>query len=81
MKFRKKPIIVEAEQFFPDKPLPHRDKGAVVCFDGAEWFVITIHNREARLDPGDWVILEPGDGLKAYPCKPDVFKATYEPVD
>ncbi len=29
--------------------------------------------------PGDWIIKE-GRG-KYYPCKPDVFKETYEPVE
>lgn len=29
--------------------------------------------------PGDWIIT----GVKGerYPCKPDIFEATYEPVD
>jgi hypothetical protein len=56
MKFRKKPIIVEAEQFWPDKPLPFNDRGPVVCFDG-KWYVETIHGQRADLEPGDWVIL------------------------
>lgn len=32
-----------------------------------------------RADPGDWIIT----GIKGeeYPCKPDVFVRTYEPVD
>ena len=32
-----------------------------------------------RADPGDWIIT----GIKGerYPCKPDVFAATYEPVN
>lgn len=31
-----------------------------------------------RADPGDWIIT----GVKGeqYPCKPDIFEATYEPV-
>lgn len=30
-------------------------------------------------EPGDWIIT----GVKGerYPCKPDIFAATYEPVD
>lgn len=32
-----------------------------------------------RADPGDWIIT----GIKGerYPCKPDIFEATYEPVE
>jgi hypothetical protein len=31
-----------------------------------------------RASPGDWIIR----GVKGefYPCKPDIFEATYEPV-
>ena len=31
-----------------------------------------------RADPGDWIIR----GVKGeiYPCKPDIFEATYEPA-
>ena len=31
-----------------------------------------------RADPGDWIIT----GVKGeqYPCKPDIFEQTYEPV-
>lgn len=32
-----------------------------------------------RADPGDWIIR----GVKGelYPCKPDIFAATYDPAD
>lgn len=32
-----------------------------------------------RADPGDWIIT----GVKGerYPCKPDIFEATYEPAE
>ena len=118
MKFRKKPVIVEAEQFFPNKSLPFNKRGPVVCFDDGKWYVETAHGQKAFLAPGDWVILEqtkcqrcdgdgkahgsdrpfewsgpgsyPGpcpvcrgsgaitNGTRAYPCKPDIFDATYE---
>lgn len=32
-----------------------------------------------RASPGDWIIRGVKDEL--YPCKPDVFEATYEPVE
>ena len=31
--------------------------------------------------PGDWIITEMIDGSGFYPCKPDIFEATYEPVE
>lgn len=29
--------------------------------------------------PGDWIIT--GVAGETYPCKPEIFQATYEPVD
>jgi hypothetical protein len=31
--------------------------------------------------PGDWIINEPVNKNEYYPCKPDVFAATYEPLE
>jgi hypothetical protein len=35
-----------------------------------------------RAEPGDYVIREPfpTDDRRFYPCKPDIFEATYEAV-
>jgi len=46
---------------------------------GLEYFVETIHKQRIALVPGDWVIREP-DGVHFYPCKPDIFEATYDKV-
>lgn len=70
MKFRKKPIIIDAEQWFPGKKME--------CIQGNPPFIETL---EGRLDvkPGDWIIT----GVKGehYPCKPDIFEMTYDPLD
>jgi hypothetical protein len=81
--FRKKLIGIEAEQWFPDAGL----------FKGVHWerrsdddgeflhpYVITAHEQRAYLVPGDWIIPEPMPN-RFYPCKPDIFAATYEPVE
>lgn len=75
-KYRKKPVIVEAEQFLEGKPLLR----GVQVEKGEYASVITIHNQKAYLQYGDWVITEP-DGKHFYPCKPDIFKQTYEKVE
>jgi len=73
--FRRKPVVIEAEQFRLGETLPFQAKGA--ChFDGEKWYVVTIHGQETTIVDGDWIIPEP-DGLHFYPCKPDVFKNTY----
>lgn len=79
--FRKRPVEVEAEQFLIGKPLPFANRGPYVCFDG-EFYVITVHGQRTSIALGDWIILEThGDPsqFQAYPCKPDVFEASYEP--
>lgn len=78
--YRKKPVVVDAEQFWPDKPLPFGTE-PVVCFYGTGFYVETIHNQVVRLEPGDWVLRDPRGLNRAYPCKPDVFAATYERVE
>ena len=78
--FRKKPIIVKAEQWFP-KTYVEGVKLSGWSPDAEHLgYVVTIHGQKADLAPGDWVITEP-DGVHHYPCKPDIFAATYEPVD
>lgn len=80
-KFRKKPVVITAEQWFPDRIV----KGVLweqeSCDDGEflKPYVITAHEQRAYLAPGDWVIPEPKPD-RFYPCKPDIFEATYEPI-
>lgn len=80
-KFRKKPVVVEAMQFFYDGERvpgvfypPKSEDGKTYEGDA---YVVTIHGQPAYLQNGDWVITEP-DGEHHYPCKPDIFEATYE---
>ncbi|MEV8048933.1 DUF6011 domain-containing protein [Streptomyces bacillaris] len=42
--------------------------------------VRTAHDEIATVRHGDWIIPEAQPG-RFYPCKPDVFAATYEPTD
>jgi hypothetical protein len=78
-RYRKKPVEVEAMQVTESTPFT-----AVAEFVGQEIEVgvdrIVIHTLEGdmRVSPDDWIIR----GVKGefYPCKPDIFAATYEPV-
>ena len=112
MKYRKKPVVIEATQWHkngdhPDdgpcesafepayEPTsPH--EGEVVRYfrrpdvDGAarcrecdcrfsiHGWIDTLEGGH-RVCPGDWIIT----GVKGerYPCKPDIFEATYDPVE
>ena len=81
MRFRKKPVVIDAEQYRRDGDNPF----GVVCLarcNGRERFgEAHIHTLEGEhiVSKGDWIIT----GVKGehYPCKPDIFDATYEPVD
>lgn len=78
MKYRKKPVVIEALQWTGD----NRDE--IKAWSGAtDWYYrpeLVIPTLEGNMSayPGDWII----KGVKGefYPCKPDIFEATYDPV-
>lgn len=77
MKFRKKPIVVEAEQFQPDRaPWPDGVMGHNRSKTG---YAIDTLEGLHEVTPGDWIIT--GVAGEKYPCKPDIFEQTYEEVD
>lgn len=89
MKFRKKPVVVEAYQLHDHDDQKTRStpywlieaviakKIEIIAADGKT----KIHTLEGVMtaDIGDWII----QGVKGelYPCKPDIFAATYEPAE
>jgi hypothetical protein len=84
MKFRKKPIVIEAIQFtgsncFECMHFMNRSSDIWEA-ELQETDNPTINTLEGdfRTSPGDWII----KGIKGefYPCKPGIFEATYEAV-
>ena len=92
MKYRKKPIVVEAVQFNGFS----KDNGQVVLSDRPKWLTdefgknvrffdkvntLSIFTLEGVMTAniGDYII----KGVKGefYPCKPDIFEETYEGVE
>jgi hypothetical protein len=79
-KYRKKPVVVEAIRF---NGTNHVEVGRFLAGADFEPSIgsIDIKTLEGtmRADRGDWIIR----GVKGelYPCKPDIFEATYEPVE
>ena len=89
MKYRKKPVVIDAFRLGDEWP----DWWA----DAVTLNQVQTYNRDGRLyggpdfakiqtlegvmsaEKGDWIIR----GIKGeiYPCKPDIFAATYEPVE
>jgi len=103
-KYRKKPVVIEAEQWFKveydreaghgitpeDMPIYHLDvgyyrsnvSGKIKCKHCGD--IMHNHGWIDTLEgghnvcPGDWIIV--GIKKEKYPCKPDIFKLTYEEV-
>ena len=83
MKFMKKPVVIEATQWFKNgdhhavlsAPLDVVPDGYILDYNG---WVQTLEGGHI-VTPGDWIIT----GVKGehYPCKPDIFEMTYEPVE
>lgn len=88
MKYRKKPVVVEAEQWFPGKDVD----GVVSSTESSSLFIAPdssgvydqvafIETLEGRfwIFPGDYIIT----GVKGekYPCKPEIFELTYEKLE
>jgi hypothetical protein len=85
--YRKKPVVIEAVQYTglnaaevlfwvgasQDEPGPRK----AYLTDAGEFIIPTLEG-DHRADAGDWIIR----GVKGehYPCKPDIFAATYEPA-
>lgn len=86
-KFRKKPVVIEAVQLpaidedVSDDCMAFLDRAAAagVAIDSDRDGGVIVRTLEGNMrgDPRDWLIL----GVKGeiYPCKPDIFEATYDP--
>lgn len=84
MKYRKKPVVIEAEQYMFGQSGPSdlitllQKTPCDYYFAGESLFIRTLEG-DMKADSGDWVIR--GVKGECYPCKPDIFEATYEKVE
>jgi hypothetical protein len=88
MKFRKKPVVIEAfqvpasddktRQLPPHWLLEALIDGGVTAIPGGGLDIKTLEG-SMRANVCDWVI----QGVKGelYPCRPDIFAATYEAAE
>lgn len=82
MQYRKKPVVIDAVRYDGWNMLE------LVPFVGTSLrfsrqpeqpvFIDTLEGT-MRADVGDWIIK--GIARECYPCKPDIFEATYEAVE
>lgn len=98
MKYRKKPVVIEAVQWMKHGDHPEVIEGwtpnfcsdcrgasksgqPIRCERHSEAHIPVIETLEGfhEVTVGDWII----KGVKGefYPCKPDIFEATYELVE
>lgn len=87
MKYRKKPVVIEAFQLLKDSETPQWFKDAIHNGDVREYYFyndpyhsisyeIKTLEGTMRPSPGDYIIK--GIQGEIYPCKPDIFQLTYE---
>ena len=85
MKFRKKPVLIDAIQWLGTNESTVKVMAFMngsmdsILINPAEGDHLVIETLEGKMraDVNDWII----KGVKGefYPCKPDIFEATYQP--
>lgn len=90
LKFRKKPVVIEAFQMTRERRWDNSDwpawlgeawqkedePGSLFCIAGGEQLFIRTLEGDHEITFGDFIIQ--GVQGELYPCKPDIFEATYE---
>ena len=90
MKFRKKPVVIEAIQLVVDLVGWEPNIAEILDFTGSaylsgKWvgedFEVEIRTLEGVMTAslGDWIIRDAAG--EVYPCKPKIFEQTYERVE
>jgi hypothetical protein len=82
-RFRKKPVVIDAIQWDGEESTFDKiieldaDQSHTLGMVGAVLCIPTLEG-VMEASPGDWIIR----GVKGelYPCKPDIFDATYDPA-
>lgn len=85
MKFRKKPVVIEAIQWDGSREQADHIRACfgqdIDVFQDEGFVALGCRTLEGNLSAsvGDWIIR----GVKGeiYPCKPDIFSATYDPAE
>ncbi len=82
-KYRKKPVVIDAQQFRPNKA---QWPDGVIAWSESDirprdmsWGYIKTLEGLLHVQADDWIIT--GIHGEKYPCKPDIFLATYEVVE
>lgn len=90
MKYRKKPVVIEAFQYdgdmiysdgtpyVPGWALQALESGTMHYKDQGDLYIKTLEG-DHHVSEGDFIIK--GVAGEIYPCKPEIFEQTYEAVE
>lgn len=91
MKYRKKPVVIDAFKFredfmkvgancrgIPGWGISAYDDGIIYFNDNDDCLIKTLEG-DMKVSVGDYIIR--GVNGELYPCKPDIFEKTYEVVE
>ena len=85
-KFRKKPVVIEAMQWHGNEMHDNQEVLGWLNEHSVQYRVSSMNEvvlptleGDMTASRGDWIIR--GVAGEFYPCKPDIFDATYEPID
>ena len=81
MKYRKKPVVIEAVRYMIDDSLPdwfmdRVSNNTIILHEDGTCHIKTLEGT-MKSEYGDYIIR--GVNGEVYPCKPDIFQKTYEP--
>lgn len=86
MKYRKKPVVIEVFRLIKGEIIPQWfieewHAGNISLIGNEDGMSADINTLEGIMhaSPGDYIIK--GVHGELYPCKPDIFEATYEKVE
>lgn len=77
-KFQKKPVVIDAEQWFPGRDVDGVEEQPSSDPDAEPVGIVKTLEGDMIARPGDWIIT--GVEGEKYPCKDEIFQKTYEPA-
>ena len=82
MKYRKKPVVIDAFRlgidYIPDWFMDKVTTDEIILLSGGRAHINTLEGI-MQAEKGDFIIK--GVHGECYPCKPDIFEKTYEAVE
>ncbi len=78
-KFQKRPVVIDAEQWFPGRDVDGVEEQPPEQPNAEPIGIVRTLEGDMIARSGDWIIT--GVEGEKYPCKNEIFKKTYEPAN